>query len=120
MAGASSYSVYHGGIEIQIATQKAYRRRGLATACGAKLILLCLERGLNPSWDAHDLRSVALAEKLGYRRGSPMWSIFDGILKPVKPVGGEKIEAASTWRLPRFLLAPEQAFPPGMVCFRRA
>ena len=26
-------SVYHGGIEIQIATQKAYRRRGLATAC---------------------------------------------------------------------------------------
>ena len=71
VAGASSYSVYHGGIEIQIATQKAYRRRGLATACGAKLILLCLERGLNPSWDAHDLRSVALAEKLGYRRGEP-------------------------------------------------
>lgn len=43
----------------------------MATACGAKLILLCLERGLNPSWDAHDLRSVALAEKLGYRRGEP-------------------------------------------------
>mgnify|MGYP002508384539 CR=1 FL=1 len=45
--------------------------RGLATACGARLILECLDRGLYPSWDAIDLRSAALAEKLGYRRGDP-------------------------------------------------
>ncbi len=32
----------------------------------AKLILECMDRGLYPSWDAHDMRSVALAEKLGY------------------------------------------------------
>ena len=25
------------------------------------------ERGLYPSWDAHDARSVSLAAKLGYR-----------------------------------------------------
>lgn len=66
VAGASSYSSYNGGIEIEIDTKKEYRRRGLAYACGAKLILECLERGLYPSWDAQNRESVALAEKLGY------------------------------------------------------
>lgn len=68
VAGASSYTVYDGGIEIEIDTKEEYRRQGLATACGAKLILECLERGKYPSWDATSLRSVALAEKLGYHR----------------------------------------------------
>ena len=40
--------------------------KGLAYACGAKLILECLEEGLYPSWDAQNKWSVALAEKLGY------------------------------------------------------
>lgn len=71
VAGASSYCVYDDGIEIEIDTKPDYRRRGLATACGAKLILECLDRGLYPSWDAHDLRSVALAEKLGYHMDKP-------------------------------------------------
>lgn len=66
VSGASSYSSYRGGIEIEIDTKNEYRRRGLATACGARLILECLERGLYPSWDAQNLWSVALAEKLGY------------------------------------------------------
>ena len=65
-AGASSYTVYQGGIEIEIDTKPAHRQKGLATACGAQLILECLQRGLYPSWDAHDLRSVSLAQKLGY------------------------------------------------------
>lgn len=68
VAGASSYTVYNGGIEIEIDTKKEFRQKGLATACGAKLILECLEKNLYPSWDAHDLRSVALAEKLGYHK----------------------------------------------------
>lgn len=71
VAGAGSYCVYRGGIEIEIDTREDHRRRGLATACGARLILECLDRGLYPSWDAIDLRSVALAEKLGYRRAHP-------------------------------------------------
>lgn len=71
VSGASSYAVYNGGIEIEIDTKKAFRRKGLAAACGAKLILACLERGLYPSWDAHDLRSAALAEKLGYHLDCP-------------------------------------------------
>lgn len=66
VSGASSYSSYQGGIEIEIDTKEEYRKRGLATACGAKLILECLDRGLYPSWDAQNRFSVALAEKLGY------------------------------------------------------
>lgn len=65
-AGASSYTVYDEGIEIEIDTKREHRRKGLALACGAALILRCLDRGLYPSWDAANLASVALAEKLGY------------------------------------------------------
>lgn len=66
VSGASSYARYQNGIEIEIDTKEEYRRQGLAYACGAKLILECLERGLYPSWDAQNLWSVGLAEKLGY------------------------------------------------------
>lgn len=66
VSGAASYTVYDKGIEIEVDTEPTFRRKGLALACCAMLILACLDRGLYPSWDAHDLRSVALAEKLGY------------------------------------------------------
>ena len=66
VAGASSYSSFRGGIEIQVNTQPEHRRRGLATACCARLILECLDRGWYPSWDAQNLWSVGLAKKLGY------------------------------------------------------
>lgn len=66
VGGASSYTSYREGIEIQIDTKEEYRRRGLAYASGAKLILECLDRGLYPSWDAENWGSVKLAEKLGY------------------------------------------------------
>lgn len=66
VSGASSYSSYQGGIEIEIDTKKGYRRRGLALACGARLILECLYRGLYPSWDAQNEASAALAQQLGY------------------------------------------------------
>ena len=66
LAGASSYASFCGGIEIQIDTKEAYRRRGLASICGAALILSCLERGLYPNWDAQNPSSLGLAKKLGY------------------------------------------------------
>lgn len=66
VSGASSYSGYIGGIEVEIDTKKEFRRKGLAYICGAKLILECLEKGWYPSWDAQNKWSVALAEKLGY------------------------------------------------------
>ncbi|MBS7008774.1 GNAT family N-acetyltransferase [Anaerostipes sp.] len=65
-SGASSYARYAEGIEIEVDTKEDFRRNGLAYACGAKLILECLDRGLYPSWDAQNQASVALAEKLGY------------------------------------------------------
>lgn len=67
VSGASSYAGYPGGIEIEIDTKPEYRRRGLAHAAGAGLILECLERGWYPSWDAQNKWSAALAGKLGYR-----------------------------------------------------
>lgn len=66
ISGASSYSRFKEGIEIEIDTREEYRRKGLAYVCGAKLILECLKRNLYPSWDAHNKGSVSLAEKLGY------------------------------------------------------
>lgn len=66
VSGASSYTIYDEGIEIEIDTRKDHRRRGHALACGARLILDCMERGLYPSWDAQNRESLALAEKLGY------------------------------------------------------
>lgn len=66
VAGASSYASYDKGIEIEIDTRTGWRRRGLALACGARLILECLNLGLYPSWDAHTWASVQLAQKLGY------------------------------------------------------
>ena len=35
VAGASSYSTYDKGIEIEIDTREDHRRKGLAYACGA-------------------------------------------------------------------------------------
>ena len=58
VSGASSYSRYKEGIEIEIDTKEEYRRKGLAYICGAKLILECLERNLYPSWDAHNSGSA--------------------------------------------------------------
>lgn len=66
VSGASSYSRYENGIEIEIDTRADYRRRGLAYVCGAALILECRKRNLYPSWDAQNTWSVALAQKLGY------------------------------------------------------
>ena len=66
VAGASSYTRYRGGIEIEVDTVEEERRKGLATIVCAALILKCLEEGLYPSWDAQNRNSVRLAEKLGY------------------------------------------------------
>ena len=66
VAGASSYTRYNEGIEIEVDTVKEERRKGLATIASAALILRCLDEGLYPSWDAQNMKSVRLAEKLGY------------------------------------------------------
>ena len=66
VSGASSYTRYNEGIEIEVDTVAEERRKGLATIACAALILRCLDEGLYPSWDAQNMVSVHLAEKLGY------------------------------------------------------
>lgn len=66
VCGASSYSIYDDGIEIEIGTNAKHRKKGLATVAAASLIIGCLDKGMYPSWDAANLESVKLAKKLGY------------------------------------------------------
>ena len=66
VSGASSYTRYQQGIEIEVDTVESERRKHLATIVCAALILQCLDEGLYPSWDAQNMHSVHLAEKLGY------------------------------------------------------
>ena len=82
VAGASSYTRYNEGIEIEVDTVKEERRKGLATIVSAALILRCLDEGLYPSWDAQNMDSVHLAEKLGYE--------FDHEYTAYEVAGGER------------------------------
>ncbi len=66
VSGASSYTRYKEGIEIEVDTVPNERRKGLACIVCSALILACLEEGLYPSWDAHDMNSVQLAKRFGY------------------------------------------------------
>lgn len=68
-AAASSYSRYREGIEVDVMTAEKERRKGLASAAAAALILRCLDEGLYPSWDAANPVSLRLAQKLGYEFG---------------------------------------------------
>ncbi|MBO4428512.1 MAG: GNAT family N-acetyltransferase, partial [Clostridia bacterium] len=52
--------------DIEVDVLNEHRHKGLASAVCAALILACLDEGLYPSWDAANMMSVRLAEKLGY------------------------------------------------------
>ena len=75
IGGASSYTCYQGGIEVQVETRADWQKRGVASACFAALILACLNRKCYPSWDAANPVSAALARKLGYHEAGlyPVW-----------------------------------------------
>lgn len=76
VSGVSTYSYYKKGIEIEIDTHPDYRRKGLALACASRFIIECLSRNLYPSWDAMNMESVSLAEKLGYHLDKPYQAYF--------------------------------------------
>ncbi len=75
VAGASSYVAYPGGVEAQVQTRADCFRQGLATAASAAMILRAHAMGLRVSWDAANLASARLAEKLGYRPLGP-YTVF--------------------------------------------
>jgi len=66
VAGVSSAAVGGGKFEIEIQTHPQFRRRGLARAVAAALILYCLEHGIEACWDAANEPSAALARQLGF------------------------------------------------------
>ncbi len=66
VAGCGSYTMANGKLEVEIDTEPEFRRRGLARAVAATLILHCLEHGIEPCWDAHNPESAALALQLGF------------------------------------------------------
>ena len=66
VSGCSSFALGSRSLEFEIQTHPDFRRRGLATACASAMIEHCLERGLEPCWDAHNEASAALAIKLGF------------------------------------------------------
>jgi len=65
-SGISSFADYKGTIELELATKPSHRRRGLAAAVSARIVLECVERGLYPSWDAANIASLNLSYRFGY------------------------------------------------------
>ena len=66
VSAATSMARCKGAIDIEIETVPEYRRRGLATVVGARLVSHCLQRGIEPKWLAANPGSEILALKLGY------------------------------------------------------
>ena len=66
IAGAYASLVSNTGIEVSIYVMPEYRRKGIATALACALIKDCLEHNACPHWDAANIESCKLAEKLGY------------------------------------------------------
>lgn len=65
-AACTSALVCSKGIELNIITHPGFRNKGLATIVAARLILDCLDKGIEPHWDAANDTSKNLALKLGY------------------------------------------------------
>lgn len=81
VSSASTFTPFVDEFEIQVDTidDPDYRRKGLATAVSAALIVYALEHYLIPHWDAANESSLALALKLGYTNPQP-WAAY--YLKP--------------------------------------
>ncbi len=66
MGVAYSSLVCSKGIEVSTYVEEKYRRQGVATALGSKLLLECIGHSMTPNWDAANPESFKLAKKLGY------------------------------------------------------
>ena len=66
IGAAYSSLVCTTGIEVSLFVEEDYRRQGVATVLSANLIRWCLEHNMDAHWDAANLESCQLAEKLGY------------------------------------------------------
>ena len=65
-AAASSFLSLDGEVELDVSTKESHRRKRLATACVARMLQDCMERGIVVHWDAQNDASRHLAEKFGF------------------------------------------------------
>ena len=66
VAAASSFLSLGGEVEMDISTKETHRGKNLATACAARMLRDCMERGITVHWDAQNDISRHLAEKFGF------------------------------------------------------
>ncbi len=66
VAAASSFLSLNGEVEMDISTKEIHRGKKLATACAARMLQDCMERGITVHWDAQNDVSRHLAEKFGF------------------------------------------------------
>ncbi len=66
VAAASSFLSLDGEVEMDISTKEAHQRKNLATACAARMLRDCMERGITVHWDAQNDVSRHMAEKFGF------------------------------------------------------
>jgi hypothetical protein len=70
-AAATGNPPFNYAFEINVMTDKNFRRKGLATIVSSYLIEYSLENGFDPRWDAANKNSADLALKLGYSNPEP-------------------------------------------------
>lgn len=66
VAAASSFLSLNGEIELDVSTKESHRGKKLATACVARMLKDCMERGIMVHWDAQNDVSRHLAQKFGF------------------------------------------------------
>ena len=66
VAAASSFLSLDSEVEMDISTKEAHRGKNLATACAARMLRDCMERGITVHWDAQNDVSRHLAKKYGF------------------------------------------------------
>ncbi|MEM7483179.1 MAG: GNAT family N-acetyltransferase [Acidobacteriota bacterium] len=76
LAAATSYARTTSGVEISVACDTAYRRRGFAKAAASGLLRWCLRNGVRPHWHAANPVSQHLALALGFTEGPECPALF--------------------------------------------
>ena len=66
ISGTSTFSYHNNGVEIEVSTREDYRGKGLAKICSAAFILECINRKVEPSWDARNKASLAISRYMGF------------------------------------------------------
>ena len=66
VASASSFLSMDGEVELDVSTKEEHQGKGLASACVARMLRDCMERGIAVHWDAQNEISRHLAEKFGF------------------------------------------------------